>query len=214
MSKTLKHDLPIHIFLGVAAILTFFPFVFMVMTSFKATPDFVHNFWGLPQWIQLSNYSDAYIRIRGYITNSLFISITTMLGVLVIGSISAFVFARFDFPGREPLFIVLLALLMIPGILTLVPAFLLVKTLGLMGGFGALIVPYIAGGQVFGIYVMRSFFASLPEELFEAARMDGASTFDLYSKICLPLSRPILVTVAIMNVLGTWNDHECSGHLE
>ena len=107
----------------------------------------------------------------------------------------------------EALFLMLLALLMIPGILTLVPAFLLVKRLGLMNTYGALILPYIAGGQIFAIFVMRSFFASLPEELFESARIDGANTFRLYSSICLPLSKPILVTIAIMNILGTWNDY-------
>ncbi|MCL6429491.1 MAG: carbohydrate ABC transporter permease [Anaerolineae bacterium] len=207
MSKTLKHDLPIHVFLIFAAILTFYPFFFMAMTSFKATPDFQHNFWGLPQWIQLSNYSDAWMRIRGYVVNSLVVSTTSAAGVLCIGSISAFVFARFHFPGREVLFLMLLALLMIPGILTLVPAFLLVKNLGLMNTYGALILPYIAGGQIFAIFIMRSFFASLPEELFESARIDGAHTFHLYSKICLPLSKPILVTIAIMNILSTWNDY-------
>ncbi len=207
MSKTLRHDLAIHIILILAAILTFYPFFFMVMTSFKATPDFQHNFWGLPQWVQLSNYSDAWTRIKGYVINSLIVSTTSAAGVLLIGSISAFVFARFRFPGREALFLLLLALLMIPGILTLVPAFLLVKRLGLMNTYGALILPYVAGGQIFAIFVMRSFFASLPEELFESARIDGANTFRLYSNICLPLSKPILVTIAIMNILGTWNDY-------
>lgn len=207
MSKTLKHDLPIHIFLALAAILTFFPFVFMVMTSFKATPDFQHNFWGLPQWIQLSNYGDAWTRIKDYVVNSLVVSTTSAAGVLFIGSISAFAFARFRFPGREALFLMLLALLMVPGVLVLVPAFLLIKRLGLMNSYAALILPYIAGGQIFAIFVMRSFFASLPEELFESARIDGANTFRLYSNICLPLSKPILVTIAIMNILSTWNDY-------
>ncbi|MFB0546642.1 MAG: carbohydrate ABC transporter permease [Anaerolineae bacterium] len=207
MGKTLKHDLPIHIFLIFAAVLTFYPFFFMVMTSFKATPDFRHNFWGLPQWIQLSNYGDAWTRIKDYVINSLVVSTTAAAGVLLIGSISAFVFARFRFPGREALFLMLLALLMVPGMLILVPAFLLVKRLGLMNSYGALVLPYIAGGQVFAIFVMRSFFASLPEELFESARIDGANTFRLYSNICLPLSKPILVTIAIMNILSTWNDY-------
>ena len=207
MRKTLKHDFPIHIILICVEVLTLFPFFFMVMTSFKATPDFQHNFWGLPQWIQLSNYSDAWTRIKNYVGNSLLVSITSAAGVLFIGSVSAFVFARFRFPGREALFLVLLALLMITGILTLVPAFLLVKSLGLMNTYGALILPYIAGGQIFAIFVMRSFFASLPEELFESARIDGANTFQLYSGICIPLSKPILVTIAIMNILGTWNDY-------
>ncbi len=207
MSKTLKHDFWIHVFLILAAILTFYPFIFMVITSFKASIDFQHNFWGLPHWIQLSNYSDAWTRISGYVINSLIVSTTSAAGVLIIGSISAFVFARFRFPGREVLFLMLLALLMIPGILTLVPAFLLVKTLGLMNTYGALVLPYIAGGQIFAIFIMRSFFASLPEELFESARIDGANTLRLYTGICLPLSKPILVTIAIMNVLSTWNDY-------
>jgi len=97
--------------------------------------------------------------------------------------------------------------LMIPGVLTLVPAFLLVKTLGLMNTYWALILPYIAGGQIFAIFVLRSFIASLPEELFEAARLDGASTMQAFRNIVIPLSKPILVTIAIMNVLGTWNDY-------
>jgi ABC-type glycerol-3-phosphate transport system permease component len=207
MSKTLKHDYPIHIFLVLAAIVTFYPFVFMMITSFKATVDFQHNFWGLPHWIQITNYSDAWTRIGGYVGNSLLVSVSTVILVLFISSISAFVFARFRFPGREALFLMLLALLMIPGILTLVPAFLLVKNLGLVNTYWALVLPYLAGGQVFAIFVMRSFFASLPEELFESARIDGANTFQLYRQICLPLSKPILVTIAIMNILGTWNDY-------
>jgi ABC-type glycerol-3-phosphate transport system permease component len=96
---------------------------------------------------------------------------------------------------------------MIPGVLTLVPAFLLVKNFGLINTYGALILPYIAGGQVFAIFILRSFIASLPEELFEAARLDGASTFQAFRHIAIPLSKPILVTIAIMNILGTWNDY-------
>jgi ABC-type glycerol-3-phosphate transport system permease component len=130
-----------------------------------------------------------------------------MVGVLIIASVTAFVFARYNFPGKEFLFFAILALLMIPGILTLVPAFLLVKGFGLLNTYWALILPYVAGGQIFAIFVLRSFIASLPEELFESARLDGASMWHLYSKITLPLSKPILVTIAIMNILSTWNDY-------
>lgn len=207
MNRTLKHDLPLHLILGITAILTFYPFVFMVITSFKTSPQFIHDFWGVAWPPTIANYRDAWSRIAVYLFNSVVVSVTSMVGVLAIASISGFVFARFNFPGRELFFFAILGLLMIPGVLTLVPAFLLVKNLGLLNTYWALIMPYIAGGQIFAIFVLRSFIASLPEELFEAARLDGASTWQAFQRIALPLSKPILVTIAIMNILGTWNDY-------
>lgn len=207
MNKELKHDFPIHIFLIILGILTFYPFVFTIITSFKDNFQFIHNFWGITWPLHFSNYTDAWSRISRYILNSGIVTTSSAFGVLAIASISAFVFARFNFPGREFLFLCILSLLMIPGILTLVPAFLLVKRLGLLNTYWVLILPYISGGQVFAIFILRSFIASLPEELFEAARVDGATTFQSFFRIAVPLSKPILVTVAIMNVLGTWNDY-------
>jgi ABC-type glycerol-3-phosphate transport system permease component len=206
-SRTFRHDLPIHIILALLAILTFYPFVFMFVTSFKTTPQFIHDFWGAPWPPELNNYVDAWSVVGRYMFNSLVVSGVSMIGVLGIASISAFVFARFNFPGREFLFMLILALLMVPSVLTLVPAFLLVKDLRLMNTHWALILPYIAGGQIFAIFILRGFIASLPEELFEAARLDGASTMQIFTRIAMPLSTPILITVAIMNVLGTWNDY-------
>jgi ABC-type glycerol-3-phosphate transport system permease component len=207
MRKETKHDLPIHIILILLGILTFYPFVFTIITSFKDNFQFVHNFWGVTWPLHLSNYKDAWSRISRYILNSGIVTTSSVFGVLLVASISAFTFARFNFPGRDLLFFAILSLLMIPGILTLVPSFLLVKRLGLLNTYWALILPYISGGQVFGIFILRSFIASLPEELFESARVDGASTLQTFFSIAIPLSKPILVTVAIMNILGTWNDY-------
>jgi len=207
MNKELKHDLPIHIILIILGIFTFYPFVFTIITSFKDNFQFVHNFWGITWPLHFSNYRDAWSRISRYILNSGIVTTSSVFGVLTIASISAFVFARFNFPGRDFLFLCILSLLMIPGILTLVPAFLLVKRLGLLNTYWALILPYISGGQVFAIFILRSFIASLPEELFESARVDGATTLQSFFNIAIPLSKPILVTVAIMNVLSTWNDY-------
>ena len=207
MSRTLKHDWPIHAILVVVAVLTFYPFVFLVTTSFKSTPQFVHDFWGLPWPIITANYADAWSVVGPYLLNSITVSGPSVIGVLVVGSVSAFVFARFKFPGREFLFFAILALLMIPGVLTLVPTFLLIKDFGLLNSYWALILPYISGGQIFAIFILRSFIASLPEELFESARLDGASTLQLFWNIAIPLSKPILVTIAIMNLLSTWNDY-------
>lgn len=207
MSRTFKHDFPLHLVLGLLAIFTFYPFIFMVITSFKTSPQFIHDFWGIAWPPALANYRDAWGRVNGYLFNSIIVSGVSMVGVLIIASISGFVFARFNFPGRELFFFAILALLMIPSVLTLVPAFLLVKDLGLINTYWALILPYIAGGQIFAIFILRSFIAGLPEELFEAARLDGASTLQAFRNIVLPLSKPILVTIAVMNVLGTWNDY-------
>ncbi len=207
MNKDLKHDFLIHIILIILGILTFYPFAFTIITSFKDNFQFIHNFWGITLPLHFSNYTDAWSRISRYILNSGIVTTISAFGVLAVASISAFVFARFNFPGREFLFLCILSLLMIPGILTLVPAFLLVKRLGLLNTYWVLILPYISGGQVFAIFILRSFIASLPEELFEAARVDGATTLKSFFNIAIPLSKPILVTVAIMNVLGTWNDY-------
>jgi len=205
--RNINPDLPIHIILIILIILTFYPFIFTVITSFKSSPQFTHNFWGITYPLHLSNYKDAWSRIRRYILNSIIVTIASVVGVLTIASISAFIFARFKFPGREFLFLCILSLLMIPGILTLVPAFLLVKSLGLLNTRWALILPYISGGQIFAMFILRSFLASLPEELFEATRVDGASTIQSFIYLAIPLSKPILVTIAIMNILGTWNDY-------
>jgi ABC-type glycerol-3-phosphate transport system permease component len=96
---------------------------------------------------------------------------------------------------------------MIPGVLTLIPTFLLVKNMGLLNTYWVLILPYIAGGQAFAIFVLRSFIASQPEEIFESARIDGAGEFRIYATITLPMAKPILGTLAILSLLSSWNDY-------
>jgi multiple sugar transport system permease protein len=138
--------------------------------------------------------------------NSIIISTISCLGVLFFGSLSAYVFARIDFPAKEILFLLILAILMIPGILTLVPRFVIVRNLGLYNTRWALLLPYIAGGQVMAIFLMRTFMAGIPSDYFESARMDGATEARCYWSIALPLCRSILGVVAVLQVLGTWND--------
>ena len=129
-----------------------------------------------------------------------------MIGMVVLATITAWAFARYPFPGRDILYYLILALLMIPGELTLVPSFLLVKALGLLNTRWVLILPYIAGGQVFAIFVLRSFFEGMPEELFEAARIDGASELMTFVRIAMPLASSIVGVVTIMHITSTWND--------
>jgi ABC-type glycerol-3-phosphate transport system permease component len=143
---------------------------------------------------------------RPYMINSLFVSLASAAGVVLVGSVSAYVFSRYRFPGHRALFLAILSFMMIPGVLTLVPSFLLVKQLGLINSYWVLILPYIAGGQIIAIFLFKGFFDGLPQELFESARLDGAGHFAQYWHIVLPLSKQIIAVVVIVNVLGTWNN--------
>lgn len=202
--------------------LSLVPFGMMLVLSLKSNAQIFTHFWEFPKPLRWDFYGKAYTALIGYILNTAYVAVITVFGVLALSSLSGYTFARHRFPGREWLYYAILALLMIPGILTLIPTFMLVKSLQIpafafvgreWGPFvlintrWALILPYIAGGQVFGILLCRGFFQSLPEELFEAARLDGASEWEIYRRIALPLSRPILATIAIMTSLSVYNDY-------
>jgi ABC-type glycerol-3-phosphate transport system permease component len=183
------------------------PLALMLLTSLKNRGQIFARFWALPRPPLWENYVlVAWPAMRLYILNSVLYSTLAVTGVVLLSSISGYVFARHRFPGKEAIYVVILSLLMIPGVLTLIPAFMLVRGLGLLDTPWALILPWISGGQVFGILLCRSFFATLPEELFEAGRIDGASEVHLYALVALPLSWPIMVTLAIMHFVGTYND--------
>jgi ABC-type glycerol-3-phosphate transport system permease component len=154
----------------------------------------------------VQGYGYAWEVLRPYMLNTILVCLATVIGVVGIGSIAAYIFSRCRFPGRDALFMAVLCFMMIPSVLTLVPSFMLVKRLGLLNSHWVLILPYIAGGQVFAIFLFKGFFDGLPGELFESARMDGAGHWRLYWNIVLPLSKPIISVVAIVNILGTWNN--------
>lgn len=194
------------VILLVLLFLTFVPIILMVSLSLKDNGQIFGNFWALPNPMRWGNYVDGWRAMWRYIVNSVLYSVASTACVVLLASLSGYVFARHSFPGRELFYLLIIALLMVPGVLTLIPAFVLVRQLGLINTPWALILPWSAAGQVFGVLLCRSFFATLPQELFEAGRIDGASEFQLYARIALPLSWPILITVAIMHMVGTYND--------
>ncbi|MCC6454573.1 MAG: carbohydrate ABC transporter permease [Caldilineaceae bacterium] len=206
-SKILRHDASIHVVLILASVITFYPLVFTLFTSFKDNSQFYATFWGPAFPLHWSNYIDAWRRLDDSILNTIIVGLVSAFGVTLFGSLAAYVFARHTFPGRDTFFFAIIALLMIPGVLTLIPLFLLVKDMGLLNTYWVLILPYIAGGQAFAIFVLRSFIASQPEEIFESARIDGANEFTIYARITLPMAKPILGTLAILSLLSTWNDY-------
>lgn len=152
------------------------------------------------------NYQRSWALIRPYMLNSLFVCAVTALGVLLISSITAYTLSRNRFPGNRAVYYFIISAMMFPGVLTFVPAYMVVRDLGLLNTYWAMILPYMAGGQVFAIFVMKGFFDGLPEDLFEAARIDGAGHFQAYFHIVLPLSKPVLSVVLIMNIIGVWNN--------
>ena len=194
------------VILFITLVMTLFPFVYMLYGSLKDQSQWEHDKL-LPGWpLHPENYSAAWKVTRRYILNSLFVSLTTVVGVQVIGSLSGWVFARFNFPGKNLLFMMILGLMMIPSILVLVTQFVIAFRLGLYDSLWGLILFNVQGYQVMAIFILRSYFAGLPEELFEAARIDGANEIQNYLNIGLPLSSSILATVGVMNFLGAWND--------
>lgn len=199
-------DIGKHLFLLVAALLTYLPFWILIMVSLKDQAQFYHGVWAPDVPFHFENYLNAWGVVSHYILNSIFVTLATVVGVVVVSSLAAFAFARYDFPLKRLLFLLILSLLMVPSILTMVPTFVLVKDFGMINSYLGLILPGIAAQQVFAIFLLRSFIASLPEELFEAARMDGASIFQCYWFVALPLCRPILSVVVITTTLTTWND--------
>ncbi len=141
--------------------LSFVTIALMFFLSLKDNGQIYGRFWSLPDPVRWENYRDGWLTMRRYIFNSLIYSLASVVGVVFLSSLSGYVFARHKFPGKEIIYVVILALLMVPGVLTLIPAFVLVRELGLINTPWALILPWTAGGQIFGILLCRSFFATL-----------------------------------------------------
>jgi ABC-type glycerol-3-phosphate transport system permease component len=187
--------------------LSLLPFVMMLLLSLKTNADIFTRFWGLPQPARWDFYREAAVALKGYLLNTLIIVVVVVPGVLLLSSLAGYALARLYFRGRDAVFALILALLVVPGILTLIPTYALVQSMGLLNTRWALILPYLAGGQVLGVVLCRTFFASLPDELFEAMRLDGAGDLQIYRHLALPLSLPTLATIAIMSTLGIYNDY-------
>lgn len=186
--------------------LSFVPVILMIFLSFKSTAQIYANFWAWPDPVMGSNYNTAVLQLLPNMINSLVLVACGTLGVVLLASIAGYVFARLTFPGKEFLYMLILALMMIPGVLTLTPQYTLIQDLHLTDTWWSLLLPWISGGQVFGIMLCRTFIESQPAALFESARIDGCNELQAYSRIALPLAKPILATLTIMSMIGQYND--------
>lgn len=186
-------------------IVTFIPIVYLVALSLKDNGQIYGRFWSMPDPYRWENFALGSLAIWRAVLNSILTSGTSTAATVLLASLSGYVFARHRFPGKELIYTGILALLMIPPILTLIPAYVLILNMGLENTYWALILPWTSGGQVFALLLCRSFFATLPEEFFDAARIDGASELQSFAQIAVPLSAPILVTVAVVRLVTTYN---------
>ncbi len=155
-----------------------------------------------PQWQNYVDVTHVVPLMRAYL-NSLLVSSLTVVGIIFISSLCGFAFAKYDFPGRNVLFILVLASMMIPFFVILIPVFYIVKQLGWLNNYAGLILPSVV--SAYGIFLMRQFILDIPDELLDAARIDGASEFRIYWQIILPLSGPALATLASFNFVTVWN---------
>jgi multiple sugar transport system permease protein len=197
------------------AILTIFgaifliPLLWVLSTSLKGNEQI---FTIPPQWIptrfRWENYTEIFHRmpVLLYLKNSVFVTALQMIGIVASSSIVAYAFAILRWPGRNLLFGILLATMMLPMQVTMIPVFVLFKQFGWLDSFKPLIVPAFVGGGAFNIFLLRQFYLGIPREIADAARIDGCSEFRIYWSIMLPLARPALATIAIMTFMFSWND--------
>jgi multiple sugar transport system permease protein len=196
-------------FLIVYALLMFVPFAWMVITSFKTLPDAVQMTW-IPNPISVEGWQGALAELNPNIIrlffNSALIAGAVTLSNVVLGSMAGYAFARLRFPGREALFILVLGTMMIPDQLRLVPIYNLMQTIGLDEGprqYMAVIL--VMGIAAVSVFLLRQYFLSLPRDLEEAAKIDGAGFFTTFARVMLPLATPAIAAVAILQFQGAWN---------
>ena len=207
LRRTLAHT-AIYLVLVLGAILVFVPFAWTISTSLKTETQTLKS---PPEWIpnpvQWQNYPDALTArpFARYYKNTFIITILSVIGQVISSAIVAYGFARFRFPGRNFLFIIVLTTLMIPFQMLIIPRFILFKELGWLDTFLPLIVPNFFGGA-FSIFLLRQYFMTVPLELDEAAKIDGANAFQRFWQIMMPLARPALGAVAVFEFMSTWQD--------
>ena len=193
--------------LSVIAVLTLFPLAWMVSASLMA-PGEASTFPPplLPRAATLANYRELFATagIGRQVGNSLLVSVGATLLSLAFNLSAGYAFAKLRFTGRERLFRTLLGALVIPAQVTMMPLFLMLKQMGLVNSYAGALVPWLA--SVFGIFLVRQYAMSIPDEIIEAARMDGASEARIFTAVVLPLLKPVVVTLSVLTFLGAWND--------
>lgn len=182
------------------------PLLITIISSFKSNYEILTGIWVMPSILVWKNWTVGFSNILPNMMNSIIISSVTTIFVVFLGSISAYVFVRQKFLGKKVLFNLIIVLMIIPSVLTLTPLYVLMLTLDLKNTWFAIWFPTIAGGQISAIFLFSTFLGQQPESLFDAAKIDGASEFEMYMRISLPLAIPVLAIQAVSTFSGAYND--------
>ncbi|WP_414838566.1 carbohydrate ABC transporter permease [Carnobacterium sp. TMP28] len=189
----------------IGGLITILPFIWMILSSFKTNAEIVSlNPKLLPAEWSFQNFTDLFVKMNFgvYLKNTLIITAFSFLG-LFFNAMAGYGFAKYKFKGKNNLFIMVLATMMIPGQVTMIPVYLILNSVGLTNTLAGIVLPGLAGA--FGIFLFRQFMSTISDELLEAARLDGASEFYIFTRIILPLSRPILAVQGILTFIAGWN---------
>ena len=197
----------VYLVVTVALVMVIAPFAWMVLGSFKGEGELrrVPPTW-LPESASLDNYTQLFAQLDfgTYFVNSAIVAVVVTAGNLLFCSMLGYALAMLNFPGKRVLLLLVLATLMIPGVVTFVPLFVLVANAGLIDSLPGLFLPFLAAP--FGVFLMRQFISGLPPDLLDAGRVDGASELGIFARIILPLCGPALATLGILTFLGSWNN--------
>ncbi|KPL18149.1 MAG: ABC transporter permease [candidate division Zixibacteria bacterium SM23_81] len=196
----------LYLILALGAATMILPFFWMLSTSLKTPPEALRfpPTW-IPQVFDFSNYIDAWraVPFPLYFLNTIFVALSVMVLVLITSSLAAYAFARMRFPGRETIFLLFLSMMMVPMPVYLVPSYVILSKLGWVDTYYALIIPWAA--HVFSIFWLRQHFRTIPNDLYDAATIDGCSRFGFLWRVMIPLSKSILVAVSLFSLIGSWN---------
>lgn len=183
-----------------------FPLYFLVVTSLKSQGEFATNYFLPPlSGIDFQNLAAAFGQLYPYIVNSVSIAAITIVVVMLVVVPAAYVFSWHQFPGKEKVFALILSTIMIPGVITLIPLFVLVRQFGLLDTHLGVALPIAAGGIAVSVYLLRTFFRAVPVEIIEAAKIDGASDWRILFRVIIPLSIPSLITIIVLTLVNAWN---------
>ncbi len=198
-----------YIILSFFTIITIYPIFWMIFGSLKSIDELYTNIWGPPHQLFFQNYAAAWRigTMAARIRNSLVVTFSSLALLLVIVTLASYALARLEFPGRKVIFYSILATMMIPSQVTIIPLFILIRELGLLDNpILTLILVYAAVGTPFSIFIMRAFFLTIPAEIEDAALIDGANRYGVFWHIVLPLARPGLATIIIYQGMFIWNE--------
>lgn len=188
------------------SILVIVPFLWALVASTKTTGEIFGDPWSLPSEVQWGNFSRAWEKgVGDYLLNSVIVVSGGVLLTMLLGSMAAYVLARYKFPGNRFLYYLFAAGMMMPVFLAIVPLFFVVQNLGMLSTYHGLILVYVAYSLPFTVFFMHAFFRTLPTSIAEAAVMDGASHTGIFFRVMLPMAKPGLLSIGIFNVLGQWN---------